>query len=116
LEPLDLVPAAKSEPWAVDEKCGWVPRAVLDGTEDQRAEKPPIRPLAHMTVRDQTWATTVMLCLADAVETRQGDCSRKTGDTDFFTHRKNRMYSYGNRLICDWKEGSPGSCGVTPKV
>jgi len=104
MEPLGLVPVAKSEPWVVDEKRGWVPRAVLEDTEDQRSTKPPIRPLAHLTVRDQTWASAVMLCLADAVETKQGDSSRKR-DGDYFVHRSSRIYSYGNRLICDWKEG-----------
>ena len=34
-----------------------------------------------------------MMCLADAVETEQGDCSR--GDYK-------RVFSYGNRLVCDW--------------
>ncbi|MEW5251813.1 RNA-directed DNA polymerase [Microbulbifer sp. 2201CG32-9] len=51
-------------------------------------------------MRDQTWATAAMLCLADTIETAQGDCS----SNDIFSHKKNGVYSYGNRLICDWKE------------
>ena len=42
-----------------------------------------------------------MLCLADAVESAQGNCSHK--EQSYEQARKNRVYSYGNRLICDWK-------------
>lgn len=102
LEPMELVPATKSEPWIIDSKRGWIP----DNREQlQRKEKPPIRPLAHLTVRDQTLASAVMLCIADAVESRQGDCTCRS-DTDFFLHQKKGVYSYGNRLICDWDKDS----------
>ncbi len=100
--PLELIPAAKSEKWVVDEKQGWLPQSLLDKEAvEARQLKPPLRPLAHLTVRDQTWATATMLCLADAVETAQGDC----GETNPFKAQKKRVYSYGNRLLCDWKEG-----------
>jgi len=105
LEPMELVPAPKSEPWIIDTNQGWIPRAFIDGRKDQRNQKPPIRPLSHMTVRDQTLASAVMLCVADAVESCQGDCSYKN-DSDFFTHQSKGVYSYGNRLICDWNKGS----------
>jgi len=105
LEPLELVPAAKSEPWVIDEKHGWIPRDFRDDELAKRNKKPPIRPLAHLTVRDQTWASAVMLCLADEVESRQGDCARKS-DLDFFLHQRKGVYSYGNCLICDWDRGS----------
>jgi hypothetical protein len=93
LFPLELVPAAKSEAWKVHPTQGWRPT-------DQRARlaNPPIRPLAHLTVRDQTWATTVMLCLADCVESAQGDCAASP-----FAAQVAKTYSYGNRLLCDWK-------------
>lgn len=100
---MELIPAAKSEKWIVDKKKGWIPESLLKKkTEKKRRKKPPLRPLAHLTMRDQTWATTAMLCLADAVETALGDCS----NTNPFTARKNKVYSYGNRLLCDWKDGS----------
>lgn len=94
LNKLELVPAAKSENWVVDKEIGWIPRA-LKNEEDknERNDSPPIRPLAHLSIRDQTWSATAMMCLADAVETEQGDCSR--GDYK-------RVFSYGNRLVCDW--------------
>jgi hypothetical protein len=41
-----------------------------------------------------------MLCLADAVESAQGDC----GESNFFQAQRKQVYSYGNRLLCDWKE------------
>lgn len=92
---LELVPAAKSENWIIDKDLGWIPQALKEEEgEKERNKTPPIRPLAHLSIRDQTWATTAMMCLADAVETEQGDCSRGI----------NRgVYSYGNRLVCDWK-------------
>jgi predicted amidohydrolase len=89
---LELVPAAKSEAWLFDEN-GWHPKAV-----EKREAKSPLRPLAHLTVRDQTWASAAMLCLADAVETAQGNCSNK----NFEMTRAKQVYSYGNRLVCDW--------------
>ncbi len=104
LEPMELVPAAKSEPWVVDGEKGWIPKADQESSQESRTNKPPIRPLAHLTVRDQTWATAVMLCLADKIETQQGDCSRRS-EQDFFKHMKEGVYSYGNRLICDWDNG-----------
>ncbi|HNG58685.1 MAG TPA: reverse transcriptase domain-containing protein [Cellvibrionaceae bacterium] len=95
LHPIELVPAAKSEPWIVDEVKGWVPKSRDD-------KKPPLRPLAHITIRDQTWASAVMLCLADAVETAQGDCSNT--NFSFKSAQENKVYSYGNRLVCDWQD------------
>ncbi|MGK5022761.1 hypothetical protein [Janthinobacterium sp. LB2P10] len=96
LNPLELVPAAKSEIWILDQNSGWVPKETKN-----RRNAPPIRPLAHLTVRDQTWSTAVMMCLADAVESAQGDCSIK----DALLAQKRKVYSYGNRLLCDWKSG-----------
>tara|TARA_R110000737_G_scaffold352819_1_gene400525 strand:+ start:11872 stop:15558 length:3687 start_codon:yes stop_codon:yes gene_type:complete len=98
LNPLELVPAAKSEAWSLS-KDGWKPK--------EERKKTPLRPLAHITIRDQTWASAVMLCLADAVETAQGDCSLKNNIT-FAKTRANKVYSYGNRLVCDWKIDGKG--------
>ena len=90
--PLELVPAAKSEQWIIDQQ-GWKP-----SKPGGRSDKPPIRPLAHLTIRDQTLASAVMLCLADAVETAQGNC----GEAGFEVAQTKKIYSYGNRLVCDW--------------
>lgn len=95
---LELVPAAKSEAWVIDDK-GWHPSA--KSWDKRENGKIPLRPLAHLTVRDQTWASAAMLCLADAVESAQGDCSHDKGGAEGALSR--RVYSYGNRLVCDWK-------------
>ena len=129
LYPMELIPAAKSEEWIVDSNKGWIPKAYAEQKCEQlskfvskeiqncpnspvdqyckkdkelevhRKENPPLRPLAHLTVRDQTWATAAMLCLADIVESAQGDCS----ENNFQLHDLKNVYSYGNRLLCDWK-------------
>ncbi len=100
LYPLELVPAAKSEAWLFDNE-GWHPK-----NDKKRKKNPPIRPLAHITIRDQTWASAAMLCLADAVETKQGDCSHK--NQSFEEARNKGIFSYGNRLVCDWNEYDEG--------
>lgn len=97
LNNLELVPAAKSETWLIDSE-GWHPKDIKN-----REDKTPLRPLAHLTVRDQSWATAAMMCLADAVESAQGDCRNK--NLNFETTRAKNVYSYGNRLVCEWKEG-----------
>ena len=98
LHPLELVPAAKSEPWLIDDE-GW---HLSDNSQAKRDKgKIPLRPLAHLTIRNQTWASAAMLCLADAVESAQGDCSHKHNGAEGAQARG--VYSYGNRLVCDWK-------------
>ena len=94
--PLELIPAVKSELWEFN-KGGWVPS---DSASEKRKDKRPLRPLAHINIRDQTWASVAMLCLADAVETAQGNCSDK--NETFEQARNNGVFSYGNRLVCDW--------------
>lgn len=59
-----------------------------------------LRPLAHLSIRDQTLATAVMMCLAEAVETAQGDPTEK----DVQKIRERGVVSYGNRLHCRWIE------------
>lgn len=58
----------------------------------------------YLSIRDQTLATAVMMCLAEAVETAQGD---PTG-TDILTAREAGVVSYGNRLHCTWVEKPNG--------
>lgn len=64
--------------------------------KDDIAQK--LRPLAHLTIRDQTLATAVMMCLAEAVETAQGN---PVSDDDKFS-----TVSFGNRLQCRWFKSS----------
>ena len=85
-----LVPAPKSTIWDIQDK--WAPR--------DREKPARLRPLAHLSIRDQTAATAVMICLADCIETRQGNPDQ---DTD--RARQNGVVNYGNRLFCDWQRG-----------
>lgn len=116
--PMMLVPAPKNGRWAFPEpqaqsiddilagdiddlpdRDGDAPfdawQVRLDGNGD-RAQK--LRPLAHLTIRDQTLASAVMLCLADAIESAQGD----TAERDPLKAQKQGVFSYGNRLHCSW--------------
>lgn len=63
-----------------------------------RDEKGQLRPLAHVSIKDQTYSSAIMVCLANAIETLQGS----TEETNFFTAQKKGVFSYGNRLQCDW--------------
>lgn len=90
-DPLRLVPAPKSQKWHVT-LGRWKPVELID--EDR------LRPLAHVSVRDQVVATALMLCLANRVETRQGDPTISYKDPE----SRRYIYSYGNRLFCDSDE------------
>jgi hypothetical protein len=89
-DPLRLVLAPKSQTWEVDGTSGiWAPKS------DTRPVQ--LRPLAHVSLRDQIAATALMLCVADLVETIQGDPRSTRGGADF----RPDTVSYGNRLFCD---------------
>lgn len=92
--PLRIVPAPKSQQWHVIQNPAgnkrWEP--VSGG---KTAAK--LRPLAHVSIRDQVAATAVMLCLADRVETLQGSSLEPVEDAG----GRKRVISYGNRLFCD---------------
>ncbi|CAM5220944.1 hypothetical protein UACE39S_00977 [Ureibacillus acetophenoni] len=94
-DPLRVVWAPKSQKWHFPQgsKKLWYP-IDRNGKRDKQA----LRPLAHLSIRDQTIATSVMLCLADAIETAQGP----TDETDFLKAQREGIYSYGNRLQCEW--------------
>ena len=65
-EPLRLVIAPKSQNWEVMQG-DWKP---VDGPASVALR---LRPLSHVSVRDQIIATAFMLLLADIIESRQGD-------------------------------------------
>lgn len=97
-----LVPAPKTDRWTYFEdsidskrwKWGPKPREGECTAEDARiSESKELRPLAHVNIQDQTVATAVMMCLADAVETAQGSTDPEL---------QHPVCSYGNRLFCDW--------------
>ena len=88
-EPLRVVWAPKSDKWRMLNHV-WRPRR---GMREDR-----LRPLAHASLRDQVVTTGLMLCLANRVETRQGDPLWRLGDLE---SRSDGVTSYGNRLFCD---------------
>lgn len=88
-----LVPAPKSGPWWINKDGKWEPRR--DEKGDPTNAK--LRPLAHVPLRDQVVSTALMICLADRIETLQGDPRL---DVRKAANRK-RVISYGNRLFCD---------------
>ena len=91
--PLRIVPAPKSQRWRVQGSV-WEP--------DKKEEvSKRIRPLAHVSLADQVVATALMLCLADRVETMQGDPRQSVRNQD----SRRDVVSYGNRLFCDSIDG-----------
>lgn len=92
---LRIVPAPKAQKWQVDYKTSrWEPF-------DNKQTTKKLRPLAHVSLRDQVIATAVMLCLADRVETIQGDPRGSVANAE----TRRRVLSYGNRLFCDFRNG-----------
>ena len=92
-DPLRIVPAPKSQSWRVRGDA-WEP-------VEKRAVSARLRPLAHASLADQVVATALMLCLADRVETTQGDPRFEVRDQE----TRRRVASYGNRLFCDAIDG-----------
>ncbi len=89
-EPIRFVPAPKSHPWHIEKNSGkWKP---IGGGRDVK-----LRPLAHVSLKDQVVATAIMMCLANKVETRQGDPRERILPAP----KKANVVSYGNRLFCD---------------
>lgn len=93
-DPLRLVPAPKSQRWEVDPTGRWKIATDVEGGPAT------LRPLAHVSLRDQVLACAIMLCLANRVETMQGD-PRKATDSRL---RRREVVSYGNRLVCHTNE------------
>ena len=97
--PIRLVPAPKTDVWTFENRNShweWRPartQAKLSAKRRRAQLSEPLRPLAHLTIKDQTVATAMMMCMADAVETAQGPTDGRD------------VASFGNRLFCSWDEG-----------
>ena len=87
-----MVPAPKSQEW-ITTQSDWHPKA----KSAARTVAVKIRPLAHVAIMDQVLATAISLCLADRVETLQGNPARGLKTIE----DRKRVLSYGNRLFCD---------------
>lgn len=92
-----LVPAPKNGRWGFrpDFPGGWGP--VPTAESKPGTEQVLLRPLAHLGVREQTAAAGVMLCLADCIESAQGNPA-----VDSLEAKSKGVFSYGNRLYCQW--------------
>lgn len=95
-EPMRLVPAPKADVWTFENEKNiwdWRPKKTQAKSKRERADlSEPLRPLAHLTIKDQTIATAMMMCIANAVEAAQGP-----------TSGGQNVSSYGNRLFCSWE-------------
>ena len=107
---LKLVPAPKSQPWLFSkDQCSITKFDDFLGVESEvlspfciewqpkNPDEVKLRPLAHIPVKEQSIMTLVVMCLANEVETLQGDPS-----TDYEEVHKKRIVSYGNRLYCTY--------------
>lgn len=117
-DPLKLVPAPKSSPWhfkncqvdpfefspdtnvSVETGMGISHRWQPEEDVDYRDGIKPLRPLAHISIRDQTLMTALMICMANEVESLQGDTSTSLDEV----HEK-KVVNYGNRLYCQFDNG-----------
>lgn len=99
LTELQLVPAPKSGEWIFCDQPSadiiaenycvtWKPKCAKDLS---------LRPLAHIGIKEQTIFTLLMSCLANTVETKQGDPA-----TSFDQAHEKGVVSYGNRLYCTY--------------
>lgn len=89
-DPVRIVMAPKGQRWWVSPTTGvWEPR--------ESEPRSSLRPLAHVSIRDQVVATAFMMCLANRVETRQGDPQQEV----LRASAQRRVSSYGNRLFCE---------------
>jgi hypothetical protein len=103
-QPSWLVPAPKNGAWVFDPNIsgGWGPQLKGDANDSDPQKSFVLRPLAHLGIREQTVATALLLCVADCIESAQGETSLKPLEA-----AKRGVYSYGNRLFCQWsKDGS----------
>lgn len=74
--PLELVPAPKACSWKFKDNNVFDSEFESDECVVWRPVDPAevsLRPLAHISIREQTMMTLVMMCLADTVETQQGE-------------------------------------------
>jgi len=94
-----VVPAPKMDNWGFHFKEDWTWGPKPSKAKSKKKSK-DLRPLAHLSIKDQTIATAVMLCLADVVETAQHSTK-----TEFENVHEDKVFSYGNRLFCDWVDG-----------
>lgn len=99
----DSVPDDIWQPSAAENSENITPEVAREGVVK-------LRPLAHIPIAEQTITTLMMICLAEEVESKQGNPATDLKEV----HDKN-ISSYGNRLFCryDEKDKASHSWGAT---
>lgn len=106
--PLRIVPAPKAERWEFKEKNkpSTVQELLVELNSEEKhshvwqpveSVSKSLRPLAHVSIRDQTLLMALMMCLANKVESIQGNTM-----TPFDEVHLEQISSYGNRLYCNF--------------
>ncbi|WP_110690072.1 RNA-directed DNA polymerase [Salinicola endophyticus] len=101
-EPLELVPAPKACPWGFIEPKGDIEKVIAEFKliwKPADEKQLTLRPLAHVGIREQTIMTLLMMCLANDVESTQGDPT-----TSYDEVHDKEVVSYGNRLYCRYED------------
>lgn len=105
LKSLELIPAPKTKKWTFQESAIdstkeklWRPIDFQEITELTQIIQ-PLRPLAHISIDDQTLYTALMMLIANKVETLQGDPS-----LSYDNIHASSLINYGNRLHCSYKD------------
>ena len=103
-DPMRIIPAPKACEWELKKK---------DLNEDdiwqvinKENNELETRPLAHISIKDQTLGMAFLICLANIVEEEQGPVEHPPGsrnsDDNIKEYKKHLGVSYGNRLLCQW--------------
>lgn len=93
LTPLQLVPAPKSCKWIFEKPKGNNKSCLI--WQPKPTDEFNLRPLAHISVQEQTYFTLLLMCLANKVETKQGNPA-----TEYVQVHEKGVVNYGNRLYC----------------
>lgn len=98
LSPLELVPAPKASEWEFTEASN-LGKKYLRWQPKKDSSELSLRPLAHIGIKEQTYFTLLMTCLANTVESKQGDPT-----TDYEQVHEKGVVNYGNRLYCTYDD------------
>lgn len=93
LAPLQLVPAPKSCKWVFEKPARTNKQCLI--WQPKNIDELSLRPLAHISVQEQTYFTLLLMCLANQVETKQGNPA-----TEYEQVHEKGVVNYGNRLYC----------------
>ena len=99
-DPMQLVPAPKtSEHWYIEDG-----QTKENSIHLEHEGNIPCRPLAHLSIKDQTLGCVFLICLANIIETEQ----EQLWTPKIPINRIDEFpgVNYGNRLLCVWDDAS----------